>query len=384
MLNMKNKSFLRCLKSLSKRSPQLEQLLHNEGLLDELNEAAYELHRRENNKSSFVLRGKLQVHNKDLHRAIRAAVEHLVDDDAASSIYDVVRLTADLVLVKCDSTHQRQRITSYRKAFSRIDTTAHRSPLVRQVLLTKLHVDDYCTRAQLRVRGSQWQLFHQLKGNDEYPNFEGEVLYHRPGGAERHTPYAAITSTKQQAAVPAAVVQEHAAKPVPQGAQQQQPVVEQVVAQAAAALAIQQPVLRHAEPPHQPRETASATQASGPSARPAEQEASAAPAAETPPVAAVTALATRTEAHNQRHQPLKKLSTTHPAVNPATHRITRPPLETLRITISNTPAKSSSTTRPKANPHSGRPVWGAHSGPYKPSTAWRMPDMLPNGTHNFR
>jgi hypothetical protein len=37
-------------------------------------------------------------------------------------------------------------------------------------------------------------------------------------------------------------------------------------------------------------------------------------------------------------------------------------LETLRITISNTPAKSFSTTRPKANPHSVRPVWGAHSG----------------------
>jgi hypothetical protein len=152
---------LRCLKSLSKRSPPLEQLLHNEGLLDELNEAAYELHRRENNNSSFVLRGKLEVHNKDLHRAIRAAVEHLVDDDAASSIYDVVRLTADLVLVKCDSTHQRcsseSPATGRPSAASILRHTALHW-CVRCWLLTKLYVDDYCTRAQLRLRGSQWQL----------------------------------------------------------------------------------------------------------------------------------------------------------------------------------------------------------------------------------
>jgi hypothetical protein len=104
--------------------------------------------------------------------------------------------------------------------------------------------------------GSQWQLVLQLKGNDEHPCFDGEVLYHRPTGAERHTPYTTITSTKQQAAIPAAVVQQHAAKPVPQGAQQQQPVVEQVVAQAAVA-----PVLRHAEPPSQlaPRNSISNT-----------------------------------------------------------------------------------------------------------------------------
>jgi hypothetical protein len=89
---------------------------------------------------------------------------------------------------------------------------------------------DDCTRTQLRIRGSQWQPFHQLKGNNEYPYFEREVLYHRPTGAERHTSCTSITSAKQQAAVLAAVVQERAAKPVPQVAQQQQPVVDQVVA----------------------------------------------------------------------------------------------------------------------------------------------------------
>jgi hypothetical protein len=203
------KTCSRRLKALSQRSPQLEHLLQNEGLLDELNEAAYELHCRKNNKSSFLLRAKLKVHNKELHSAIhQGAVEHLVDGQLAPSTI----WFANLALVKWDNKDQRQRITSYRKAFSRIDTTAHRSPLVRQVLLTKpLYVDDNCTRMQLRIRGSQWQLFHQLKGNNEHPLFVGEVLCHHPASAERHTPYNAITSTKQQAAVPAAVVQEHAA-----------------------------------------------------------------------------------------------------------------------------------------------------------------------------
>jgi hypothetical protein len=98
-------------------------------------------------------------------------------------------------------------------------------------------------------------------GNEPAATFtgpgDGEVLFHRPTGAERHTPYTAVASPKLQAAVLAAVVQEHAVKTVPQGAQQQQPVVEQDVAQAAVALAVQLPVLCHAEPPNQPRETAS-------------------------------------------------------------------------------------------------------------------------------
>jgi hypothetical protein len=99
-----------------------------------------------------------------------------------------------------------------------------------------------------------------------------------------------------------------------------------------------------------------------------------------PPIAVV--IAPRKEAHNQRQPLQQKSKNALFAFNTATHCTRRRPLhETLCVTISNTLVKASSSG---PNSHSRRPVWGAHSGPYKPSTAWRIPDMLPNGTHSIR
>ena len=377
---MINQNFLQCLQSYSSRSPQVEQLLRNAELLGVLSDVTHECTQQAINQSSFLLRGVVGIRSGDLYTAIRGLVQHLVDDAAAESISEVRQFAARHVKVQCNSSYQCNRIMQRRMAFSSTDHPLHESAGVQQLLSINLYVDNYCTKEQLRIRHSQKSLFQELKGKGLHPHFRGAQLYYRPAGMHSgHIPYTTTPSPEQH--TPVTQEQAHAALPVLHATQQQE-APPMVAEQVAARPAVEQAV-HHAEAtaePHQHQATTPAIPAA-----PAPE----APAASASPVTRLTAPAPRKEAHNQ-HQPLHKgvgtrSKSTHSAVNTATHRITRPPLETLRITISNTPAKlPSSSSGPKANSHSRRPTWGAHSGPYKPSTAWRIPDMLPNGTHSYR
>jgi hypothetical protein len=388
-LKMSNHTFAQCLQSYSSRLPQIEQLLQNDEMMAVLGNVVDECTEQVINQNSFVLRGVVGVRSEDLCTAIRGLVQHLVDDVAAQSISEVREFALHRVQVKCNSSHQCKRIMQRRLAFSSTNHPRHQSAAVQQLLSINLYVDNYCTKEQLRLRSNQWQLFRELKSKDMHPHFKGAQLYYRPEGADCHIPYTTIPSTEQHAAV--AQEQLHAAQHVLQEAQQQeaQPMAEQVAAQPAMVQAVHH-AQAAAEPPNERQATTSAAPAMGSSAGSAAgQEAPAAPASKAPatsasPVTAVkAALAPRKEAHNQRQPLQKKSKNAHTTVNPAAQRITRPPLHTLRVTISNTPARLPSSGT-KANSHSGRPVWGAHSGPYWPSRVGRISDMLPNGTHFYR
>ena len=410
---MINQNFARCLRSCSNRSQQFEQLMQNEEVVAEICVAVEEYHRQQINKSCFLLRGKLNVHSDDLYGAIRDAVQHHVDDDAASSIYDVVRWTTELVLVKCDSTRQRQRITSRRTAFSRVDLTAHSSAAVRQVLRTKLYVDDNCTKSQLRIRDSQRKLFHELKCKGQHPYFVGELLYSRPAGTKRATLHTNQSSSPNQPAIPHESL--HAAHAAVQGAQQQQqqPVAEQAATHVAVEQVVEQPVLHPvevvAEPPtQQPPTTASPPPAvtAGPAACPKDREGPAAPPAppaEAPPAASASAVIAviapaSKEARKQQQQPGPNTSkSTHSAVKPATQYTTRPPLRSIGNTAPKAPrsgptgnTRSSKPVWGTHNVPSSKPAWGTHSGPDLPVWAAqssaryaRKAHMLPNGHMQF-
>jgi hypothetical protein len=79
---------------------------------------------------------------------------------------------------------------SHRKDFSRVDPTGkpipHQSAAVQWVLCNKLYVDNYCTKEQLRIRHSKWELFRQLQATGLHPLFDGEqekFVYHYPVGS---------------------------------------------------------------------------------------------------------------------------------------------------------------------------------------------------------
>jgi hypothetical protein len=372
---MNNNTFLRCLQSYSNGSLQIQQLLQNDELLDVLGKVAHEHTQQVINQSSFVLRGVVGVPPKDLCTAIRGLVKQLVDDAAAESISWVREFAPRLVQVVCKSSYQCKRITQQRLAFSSTNHPHHQSAGVQQLLSTNLYIDNYCTKEQLRIRNSQRDLFRELKSKHMKPYYRGSQLYYRPDGADCHIPHTTITPTKQHAAD---TQEQH----VLQGAQQQeaqpvarQPAMEQVVHHAEAA----------AEPSNRRQATTSATSVTGSAGKEAPAApASGAPATSASPVTAVTAPAPRKEANNQR-QPLQKKPKNAPSVvSSATQRISRPPLHTLRVTISNTPAKLPGSG-PKASSHTCRPVWGAHSGPYLPSKTSRIFEMQPYaGTRFFR
>jgi hypothetical protein len=394
----RNSTFLRCFQSHAKSSPLLHALLPDGPLLAELEKVVHEHHRRENNHSSFVLRGKIDEQDEDLFTTIRSTVQHVVGHDAADSICGVRFLTTDLVQVKCINRHQCQRITRRRLAFSSIDTTPHPSAEVRRVLRTKLYVDSYCTKEQLRVRRSKWPLFQELKGKGLRPYFEGEQLYYYPDGTKRVVVHTENPSTAQHAAAspkqlhsvdqPAAVQATQQQQEQPRAEQQGGP--QSVQERAGVERAVEQPLLQHveavAEPPTQqpPASTTPTTSApaTGPSAGPAEREGpatpapSGVPAASASAVTAVTAPASKGVVDQQapRHNKSKK---TRPAVpNPTTQRTARPPLRS----ISNTAPRNAST----------KPAWGARSPPDPPYGAYlsvgkplRIPHMLPNGQVAF-
>jgi hypothetical protein len=216
---MKKETFSRCLTSRKNRSQQLDQVLQNPELRAEIEELARECTRRTINTNSFVLRGDLAVPpSEKLYTTIYGLVEHLVDGVAAESISRVRYLRwrdTNLVQVQCDSSDQCQRITSRRKAFSRVDPTPHRSATVQRLLRTKLYVDNYCTKEQLRIRHNKWKLFRQLQAKGLHPFFDGEQLYHYPVGSKDPILY-----TEQQAA---AISEEQLQQPQQQQPLQQQP-----------------------------------------------------------------------------------------------------------------------------------------------------------------
>jgi hypothetical protein len=54
-----------------------------------------ECSQRENNQRWFTLRGVLDLHDEDLYSAIHGAVQLRVDDHAADSIYQVLRIATN-------------------------------------------------------------------------------------------------------------------------------------------------------------------------------------------------------------------------------------------------------------------------------------------------
>jgi hypothetical protein len=228
---MQKDIFLRCLTSRKNKSQQLDQVLQNPEIQAEIEELARECTRRTINTNSFVLRGDLAVPPaEELYTAICGLVEHVVDDVAAESIIRVRylrRRDTNLVQVQCDSSDQCQRITSRRKAFSRVDPTPHQSAAVQRLLRTKLYVDNYCTKDQLRIRHSKWKLFRQLQAKGLHPFFDGEQLYHYPVGSKDPILYteqpAAISEEQLQAPQQQQPLRQQQQQQLPQRNQQQQP-----------------------------------------------------------------------------------------------------------------------------------------------------------------
>jgi hypothetical protein len=95
----------------------------------------------------------------------------------------------------------------------------------RRLLRTKLYVDNYCTKEQLRIRHSKWGLFRQLQARGMHPFFNGEQVYHYPVGSRDPTLY-----TEEQAATSEEQLQQpqqhqplQRQQLLPQHNQQQQP-----------------------------------------------------------------------------------------------------------------------------------------------------------------
>ena len=385
-----NSELSRCFKSRATRSHLLSPLLQNTELLAEFSEVAQEYAQREINKTSFVLRGDFNG-LKDLHAAVVGVVNHVVDDEAADSIVAVRYLGAgSLVHVKCSDMYQCQRITQHRLAFSSIDHTPHQSATVQRVLRTKLYVDAYCTKEQLAIRHTQWQLFHELKREGLKPSFRGEQLYYRPAGTKRAIAHTVTQpATEHQQVAP--IEQRCVAQAVVKGTQQQheQARAEQRVAQPAEEqLYVEQHVLHQAqavaEQP-QPSTSVTAPAVTSPATTSpdgsAEREALATPpvdalAASASAVTATTALASKQAGKQQQREPRQKQSKSSSAMNPATQHTTRPPLRSISNTTPKLPSKGPTNNK-------GRPVWGARNAPYgsylSVVKADRTPHMLPSG-----
>jgi hypothetical protein len=196
---MQRDTFSWCSTSRKNRSQLLDQVLQNPKLRAEVEDLAREHTHRTINKTGFVIRGDLAVPPKEeLYTTIYLLVQHPLDDVAADSVSRVRclrRRDTNLVQVQCDSYHQCEQITSRRKAFSPVDSTPHPSAAVRRLLRNKLHVDQYCTKEQLRIRHSKWELFRQVQAKRPHPFFDGEQVYHYPAGSKDPILY-----TEQQAA----------------------------------------------------------------------------------------------------------------------------------------------------------------------------------------
>jgi hypothetical protein len=184
-------------------SPRLTALLERDReLYNDFKEVADEFSQRISNQKGFVLRGKVDVHGPELFNAVRGAVQRIVDHAAANAICAVFRLSPSLILVKCSSKQQRLRITKFRRTFSSVDYYEHDSAAVRQVLRTKLYVDDFCTKQQLGSKSSQWSLFQQLKTTAKRPYFEGDVLYYYPTGSKHAIQHTSAPTIEPKAAAP--------------------------------------------------------------------------------------------------------------------------------------------------------------------------------------
>ena len=371
------------MQSRAKRSHGLCPLLHDRRTLTVLAEVSRECSRREINQSSFILRGELYVRGKDLLRTIQRATQHLVDIDAARSIYDVRRINANLILVKCDSQFQRLRITDKRKAFSSISSSggAHIPATVQEVLHARLFVDDYCTKEQLQIRHSLWPKFRELKAALMGPYFKGEVLYYTPPGAKR-----AVRYTKEQPHTAHAEVQEQPQQQQqqqPQQPQQSQSQTQQPMAEHAMAVvekAVEQPP-HAAKPAYQPQPqakssapavgTSACTSARAPPPTPEEPPASLAEA-----TAAPSTMASQPAPKETASQPdPQHKQTRQPAVNPGKQSTDRPPLRNTTNTTARPPSRSAEPTKRSAQP---KPVWGAGNGAHKAHVG-RKPHMLPSG-----
>ena len=398
-----NSPFLRFFNSHAKSSQLLRTLLPNDPLLVELEKVTQEYHRRQNNHSSFVLRGNIGAIDEDLPTAIREKVRHVVGNGAADSICGIRYMAANLVQVKCTNVYQCQQITRRRLAFSSIDNKPHPSQVVQRVLHTKLYVDTYCTKEQLRIRHSKWPLFQELKDKGLRPYFDGEQLYYHPDGTKRATVHTDNPPTEQHAAI--SLKQLHnVAQSAVQGAQQQQheqPVAdeqqgvtqlaEERAVELAVEQAVEQPLLQrvHAAaetPAQQPPTTIPPTSpapASGSHAGPAQREVAppaGAPAASASAVTAVTAPASKEAANKQPLQ--KRAKNVRSAVPPpTTQHSTRPPLQSISNTTPRCPSKGPTTAT------KSKPAWGARSttrsAPYgsylSVVKADRIPRMLPSG-----
>ena len=364
-------AFQRCLKSHSKRSPVLRPLLQDTRVLAELAAVSREFCRRETNQSSFVLCGKLHVRSKHLLRAVRGAIQQFVDDEAACSIYEVRRLAANIILVKCASRDQRMRITNCRRAFSSAFRSSWGSADVQRVFQARLFVDDYCTQEQLDIRHSMRQVFQELKTARMKPHFRGETLFYNPAGAKcaiAHT--GEQSSSEQQLEQPQQPRAHHQAVVLEE--QQQQPgqqQLQQLQLQPCAEQAVVQPQHVARQPALHTPIPAATTSARAPSPTPQERA--------TPQVAAAAA----PSATAPQHQPLapkeaghQQIQQTHPAVNAAgKQRTTRPPLRTTTNTAPRPPNRATESTKQQQ-----KPVWGGHGGVRK-APAGRTPHMLPNG-----
>jgi hypothetical protein len=84
---------------------------------------------------------------------------------------------------------------------------------VQWLLRDKLYVDKYCSKEQLQIRHSKWDLFRQLQAKGLHPFFNGEQVYHYPVGSRDPTLY-----TEEQAATSEEQMQQP---------QQQQPLQQQ-------------------------------------------------------------------------------------------------------------------------------------------------------------
>jgi hypothetical protein len=376
-------TFERCLQSRAKSSLQLGRLLQDGQLLAELADVAHECSLREHNQRCFILRGKLDVRDVDLDSAIWGAVQHVVDDDAANSISQVLRLATNLILVKCNSKHQCSRITSQRRAFSSIDRTACSSAAAQRVLRTQLYVDNYCTKEQLGIRDSLWQVFRELKATRLRPYFEGELLHYYPAGSKRAIVHKAESSTEQQQH--AAMEQPLVVQPVVQEVQQQeQPRAEQAVArQAVEQQSVEQLVLQRAQPEQQstttPPPPAAAATGGGVAAGapPATDEPAALPS-DAAAASAVTAPAPNEAASHQVPRQ-KKTRPAMPSENQAsTQRNTRPPFRS----ITNTAPRFSTgpTTYPGKRFVQRQPDFGPGARKHDMRRAdGCIPTMLPSG-----
>jgi hypothetical protein len=146
------------------------------------------------NQSSFLLRGKLQLHNESrgsLQAAIIGAVTRVVGQDAASSIQRVERMTANHIRVVCYNKRERDAITMHRLKFSKGTSALNVTADVQQVLQTKLYVDDVCTKQQLQLRHALRDTFLKVRSDRLHPHYRGEVLYYRPQHGKPAVPHPA-------------------------------------------------------------------------------------------------------------------------------------------------------------------------------------------------